>query len=119
MANGKYRDTVTFSLDKDKIRSRLQTLLDRRGMTKADLAHELGLSVSTVCRYFYETIPDLTALWLISEYFDVPIDWIVGRSDESYASMPQELQTLIDLYLCATPSDKTVIHTLLSKYANK
>ena len=119
MATRRYKGNEGFNIDRDLFRERLQMLLDSRGYTKADLSRALDLSVSTVTRYFYESIPDTTALCLIADYFDVTTDWLLGRSNERWIKLPDEQQMLIDLYTVATPSDKLVIKTLLEKYANK
>ena len=119
MATKKFKANENFNINWEVFRNNLARLLNGKGFTKADLARELDLSVSTITRYFYETTPDLTALWLIADYFDVPIDWLLGRSRERWNRVEPELQTIMDRYTAATPSDKLVIRTLLEKYASE
>jgi transcriptional regulator with XRE-family HTH domain len=116
MATGKFKANQDFNIDWSVFRANLQKLLDSRGYTKADFARVLDLSVSTISRYFYETTPDMVCLWLIADYFDVPIDWLIGRSESRWEKTPKELKELCDKYLMATESDRLIIKTLLNKY---
>lgn len=116
MATKKYKGNENFNIDWTIFRTNLQRLLDSRGFTKADLSRALDLSVSTVTRYFYETTPDMVALWLIADYFDVPIDWLLGRSSQRWEKLSPELKNLCDKYTSASESDKLIINTLLDKY---
>ena len=93
--------------DWDVFRDRLQKLMDSYGINKAELGRRLNMSTSSVCRYFKERTPDITALWRIADLFNTSIDWLIGRSSE---------QDLLNKYKVATPSDKLVIDTILKKY---
>ena len=116
MAFKQYKSNGDYALDIATMRSRLQTLIDGRGMSKSDLARALNLSFSTVTRYFYETTPDLIALCIICDYFNVSLDWILGRSSERWTTLSPEQIEVADKYTAANDNDKLVIKTILSKY---
>lgn len=102
--------------DWDVFRDRLQKLMDSYGINKAELGRRLNMSTSSVCRYFKERTPDITALWRIADLFNTSIDWLIGRSSERYVTLPEKEQDLLNKYKVATPSDKLVIDTILKKY---
>ena len=63
--------------------SRLKELRLTRGMTQKDLAAVLGLQTYSVQRLEYGTArPSLEMLVAIADFFDVSLDYLVGRSDE-------------------------------------
>ena len=117
MATKKYKGNENFNIDWSTFRENLQGLLDSRGFTKADLARAVELSPSTIVRYFYETTPDMVALWIIADFFDVPIDWLIGRSKDRWSNITDDLKALCNRYTIASETDKAVVDTLLSKYA--
>ena len=119
MATKKYKANEDFNIDWSVFRSNLGKLIDSKGMTKADLSRNLNLAISTITRYFYESTPDIYALWMIADYFDVQIDWLLGRSKERWETLPPDLQMVCDKYNVATENDKLVIRTILEKYADK
>jgi len=120
MPNKKYKGNQDFNIDWDTFRFRLQSLMDRRGINKSTLARDTDLALSTICRYFLHngTTPDITALYLLANYFDVEIDWLIGRSEERWKGLSPMQQKLADRYAILTPSDKLIIDTIIEKYGN-
>ena len=76
----------------------------------------VGLAPTTVTRYLTERTPDITAIWMICDAFDVSIDWLVGRETSRYSAIPEESKRMIELYTVATPADKQVIDMILKRY---
>lgn len=113
--NLKYREGVAAN-DWTTFRTRLKALTDGRGMLNVDLAKALNISASSISRWYSERGPDLTSAWILADFFNVSIDWIVGRTDERYSVIPEDFQQLLNKYETATPTDRLVIDTLLSKY---
>ena len=46
------------------------------------LAKKLGISQSTICNWLNgKKEPSIESLWKLSDFFDVSIDYLVGKSD--------------------------------------
>ena len=61
---------------------RLKELRKQRGVSQLRLAMDLGLSQNTVSRYENgEREADYRTLILLGDYFNVSIDYLLGRTD--------------------------------------
>lgn len=61
---------------------RLKTLREKRGLSREQLAERLGLSYHAIAKY--ETgkrSPDQDTILKIADYFNVSVDYLLGRSD--------------------------------------
>ena len=62
--------------------NRIKKLRQEKGVYQADLAKYLGLKQQTISAYENGTNePDLKTLNKIAKYFDVSIDYLIGRSN--------------------------------------
>ena len=62
--------------------TRLKTLRKERGLRQVDLAGEMGVAQTTIANYEQHTrFPDEATLRRIANYFDVSLDYLLGRSD--------------------------------------
>lgn len=62
--------------------NRIKELRQEKGVYQADLAKYLGLKQQTISAYENGTNePDLKTLSKMSKYFDVSIDYLIGRSN--------------------------------------
>lgn len=62
--------------------SRIRELRKERNMVQQDVADAFSIRVRTYQGYEYgESYPDVTKLIAIADYFDVSLDYLVGRSD--------------------------------------
>ena len=62
--------------------SRIRELRLERGMIQQDMADTFSVRVRTYQGYEYgESQPDVAGLIAIADYFDVSLDYLVGRSD--------------------------------------
>lgn len=62
--------------------NRIKKLRKEKGVYQADLAKYLGLKQRTISAYENGTNePDLKTLSKMSKYFDVSIDYLIGRSN--------------------------------------
>ena len=114
MANRKFKKDI--NINWEIFRTRLQSLLDSRGITATEFARQVNLSAGTVCRYLYERTPDVTAAWIMADYFGVTVDRLIGRSDNRYSSITEEQSKFIDNYIKATEQDRAIINMILAKY---
>lgn len=108
----KVSDERTF----DTFRKRFKQLIDSRGFNKRETADALNINSTSVSRYFYNRNPDTLVLWRIADYFDVSADWLLGRTDDKYATLTDEEKSLLEKYKLSTSDDRLIIDTLLSKY---
>ena len=66
-----------------KLTERLLTLRKEGRLTQEDVAKELGISLKSYCRYERgERLPDAEILALIADFYNVTLDYLVGRSEE-------------------------------------
>jgi transcriptional regulator with XRE-family HTH domain len=64
-------------------RQRLQTLREKRRISRRVLSELCGLNSDAVRRYERgEAEPTLHSLVAIAEFFEVSVDYLVGRSEE-------------------------------------
>lgn len=66
----------------NKFAERLTQLRDERGVSQASVSKEIGVSRYTI--YSYEkgkTAPTLDGLVALADYFDVTLDYLLGRTD--------------------------------------
>lgn len=62
--------------------NRLRELRKEKGVSQQDLANEMLISKRTISRYESgERQPTLLMVFDLSDYFNVSIDYLVGRSD--------------------------------------
>jgi len=61
---------------------RLKALRSTMGLSQQELAHELNINRSTYARYeLKQTQPDFETLQKIADFFNVTVDYLLGRSD--------------------------------------
>jgi methanogenic corrinoid protein MtbC1/DNA-binding Xre family transcriptional regulator len=64
--------------------TRLRELRNSRGLRQKDLAQELGLAQTTIANYEQKNrFPDERILGRIADYFDVSLDYLLGRAEAS------------------------------------
>ncbi len=52
-------------------------------ITQYGLAKKLGISQSTICNWLNgKKEPCIDSLWVLADYFDVTVDYLIGRSDD-------------------------------------
>lgn len=63
---------------------RIRQLRVLRGVKVSELSHDMGLVGNDTIRKYErgEREPNISMLIKIADYFDVSIDYLVGRSDE-------------------------------------
>lgn len=112
-----------------EFKERLKELRKKRGYSQAQLAEKLGLSKSTIGAYETGDIkPSIEALNLIADFFNVDIDYLLGKEDGSTyyldpeaAEMAKELferpeiRVLFDASRKATKEDIEAVATILKK----
>ena len=61
---------------------RLKSLRKEKGLKQEELAKELGMAQRKIS-YWENSVtePDLSALWKLSDYFGVSVDYLLCKSD--------------------------------------
>lgn len=91
--------------------------MESYGLTVNSLAEQVDATPATISRYLNcNRQPTLPYILALADYFEVSIDWMLGREDDRHAPLPKDIQELIDLYNIALPEDRKVIQTVLERY---
>lgn len=62
------------------VAERIRELMQEEGLTQVALAEKIGVKQNTVSAWVLERKePSIRSLWLLADYFNVDIDYIVGR----------------------------------------
>lgn len=97
----------------------LTTLRMEKGVYQKDLADYLGVSIGTISNYEQGVHnPDLNTLGKIADYYDVSVDYLLGRTvlraDPGSLSRPlTEQYTVAELINTALQLDKANAHALM------
>ena len=65
-----------------ELSERLKMLRKERRLKQREMAEQFGLALNSYQAYEYATrTPDLRGLIALADFFDVSLDYLVGRSD--------------------------------------
>lgn len=88
---------------------RFAKLLDENGVTAYRVSKETGIATATLSDWKNgRSVPKQDKLLKIAEYFDVSLDYLLGKSDirNPYKEAPEEEEDNIDLWLSKTDGYK-------------
>lgn len=61
---------------------RINELLKSEGLNQSKLANGIGVNQSTVCNWLNgKKEPSIESLWKLADYFDVSVDYLIGRKE--------------------------------------
>ncbi len=64
------------------ISERIIELMKEQGLNQVKLAEKIGVKQNTISAWLLKKKePCITSLWLLADYFDVTIDYLVGRNE--------------------------------------
>ena len=64
------------------ISERINELMQEEGLNQTQLANKIGLKQNTISAWLLKKKePSIRSLWLLADFFDVDIDYLVGRKD--------------------------------------
>lgn len=97
-----------------RFEERLRELRESKGLTQIQLSNNLNLSNSIIATYeLGKKEPSLYHLILIADYFNVSMDYLVGRDEEIYGEkIYKPLEKLLENYnfsIDGTPATKEEI----------
>lgn len=101
--------------------NRIKELRNEKGITQADLAKILKISDRAVGYYENgDREPDYTTLLKIAEYFDVSIDYLLGRVDvrkeATSAPADKEFVAFYEGYKDLDDTDKEILKATLDAF---
>lgn len=66
-----------------KLKERMKELRTERNLSQKRIAAELGIGITTYCRYeLGEREPGASLLDQMADYYGVSVDYLLGRSDD-------------------------------------
>lgn len=92
---------------------RLEQIIQETGTRQADLADYLGMSRAAVSQYISgKREPDVETLTKIAQYFNVSLDYLVGRVDDEtpQSRAPKNYIEIGDRVIRLYPGDFVRIH---------
>ena len=104
-------------MDYETVAERIDRLIASTGKENARVADAIGVTPTQVSHHRRAVghPPGITSLEKYADYFNVSIDWILGRvSESSHSGMVGS--EFYDLYESASEDDKFLIQTILKKY---
>lgn len=64
------------------VSERIKELMKEQDLNQVRLAEKIGVKQNTISAWLLnKKEPSITSLWLLADYFDVDIDYIVGRKE--------------------------------------
>lgn len=65
------------------VAERIGDLMRENGLNQVSLAKKIGVKQNTISSWLCKKKePCINSLWLLADYFEVSIDYIVGRKDD-------------------------------------
>lgn len=64
------------------VAERIKELMKENGLNQVRLAEKVGIKQNTISSWLNgKKEPSITSLWLLADYFDVDVDYLIGRKD--------------------------------------
>lgn len=64
------------------VAERIRELMKENGLNQVQLAEKVGIKQNTISSWLNgKKEPSITSLWLLADYFDVDVDYLIGRKD--------------------------------------
>jgi len=61
---------------------RLDELMKEKGLNQSRLAEKIGVRQNTISAWLCgRKEPSITSLWLLADYFNVEVDFLIGRKE--------------------------------------
>ena len=81
-----------------KMVNRIRDLREERGLRQSDLARETGIDQRTISNYETgKSNPDSYALVKLADFFNVSIDYLVGRTNHDYYASEHKKKIVEDI----------------------
>jgi transcriptional regulator with XRE-family HTH domain len=98
---------------------RLVELRKEKKLTQEDIAKKLHLTRSTYAQYEVDRrVPEYATLQKLADYFNVSIDYLVGRSNDRKAGEPRDAAELLNNFLEFELTDEEIMERMTFKVDN-
>lgn len=100
---------------------RVDGLINEHSMTRAELERKTGLSAGSI-RNWNKSIPSVDKLKKVADYFDVSVDYLLGRSENmNNTDMDTKLERMMDNAMSydgkpISDEDRPIIKGILKAY---
>lgn len=65
------------------VAERIRELMKEEGLNQVRLADKIGVKQNTISAWLLgKKEPSITSLWLLADYFNVSVDYLIGRVKE-------------------------------------
>lgn len=82
------------------IGERIKDLREKKDLTQIELSKKLGISRSTIASWeSNRRVPELGTAKILADFFDVSVDFLLGRVDSPTPTKPRELPQTVAPYL--------------------
>ena len=96
----------------------LKLIRNNRGISQQTLANTIGTTQQSINMYENHKIePDINTLISLADYFDVTVDYLIGRTDENNQPL-SDSNSILSKYSKLNKSEKICIDTLIDTYIN-
>lgn len=93
----------------------LKAIRNKKGISQQTLASAIGLTQQSINMYENHKIePDIDTLIEIANYFNVTVDYLIGRTDENGNILTEN--TLAVRYAALSKAEKLCVDTLMDTY---
>ena len=64
------------------VAERIRELMKEENLTQVALANKIGVKQNTISAWLLEKKePSIRSLWLLADYFNIDVDYLIGRKD--------------------------------------
>lgn len=96
---------------------RLTLLMDAHGLDGVMMSSRSGIPAPTIYRYRNLTRePKMEGAIQIADFFQVSLDWLVGRAASQDGRLSDEAMDFACLYDAISQDDRDIINSVLKKY---
>lgn len=95
----------------------LKKLRNSFGISQQALANAIGTSQQSINKYENHSVePDIATLIALADYFNVSVDFLIGRVSSDNSSPDTEEALLIKNYRCLDEKEKFCTNTLIKSF---
>ena len=100
---------------------RIKKLREEKGLSREEMSNQLNISYSALSKYeTNKRFPDKNTLIELANFFDVSVDYIIGRTDvRKFEDFPEEIKGIANLFVGMSGSKQKAIEKLFKELLEK